>query len=264
MRMFRMPEIPLRRWVCGVMGCLLMLHARQAAAADTNTASGWVTNEFEQAAAKFHAETNSADAAWQFARACFDMADLQKRSSQEAAYAEEGMAASRVAVELAPNSAPAHYYLGMNIAELASTKHSLSALRMVKDVEREFQAARLLDEKFDEAGADRNLGTLYRDAPAFVSVGSRAKARQHLERAVELAPGYPDNHITLIEGYLKWDYRNEALRQLHELEQILPDARKKFSGPAHALDWEDWDKRLNIIKRKLEGNSKVNESPHSQ
>ena len=262
--MFRLPEIRYGPWMRAALGCLFVLCARRAIGADTNTAVGWTEYQFEQAAAKFHADTNNAEAAWQFGRAAFDMAGLQKDSSREAEFAQQGIDVSHIAVKLAPNSAAAHYYLGMNIAELADTKHSPAALRLVKDMEREFQTARLLDEKFDEAGSDRNLGTLYRDAPAFLSVGNRTKARQHLERAAELAPGYPDNQITLIEGYLKWDFHNEALRQLHELENILPDARKKFSGPAHVLDWEDWDKRLNVIKKKLEDGSKISGSPHSQ
>jgi hypothetical protein len=71
-------------------------------------------------------------------------------------------------------------------------------------MEREFSLARKLDEHFADAGPDHNLGLLYRDAPALGSIGSRAKARQHLQRAVELAPQYPEKRLNLIEAYLKW------------------------------------------------------------
>src|SRR5690242_5129200 len=136
MRRFGLPEIGAVRWFCASLGCVFAFFGCGVLAADTNTAAGWVQYQFEQAAAKFHADTNNADAAWQFGRACFDMADMQKDSSREAQFAEQGIAVSREAVGLAPNSAAAHYYLGMNIGELAGTRRSLSALRMVKDMER--------------------------------------------------------------------------------------------------------------------------------
>src|SRR6185369_6107731 len=98
---------------------------------------------------------------------------------------------SRDAVARASNSAPAHYYLGMNLAQLAQTKF-LGALKIVSEMETEVSIVRDLDAKFDDAGADRNLGLLYRDAPAIGSIGSRPKAREHLQSAVKLAPGSPD------------------------------------------------------------------------
>ena len=67
-------------------------------------------------------------------------------------------------------------------------------------MEADFTRARELDERYDWAGPDRNLGLLYRDAPAIGSVGSRSKARRHLKRAVELAPQYPENRLNLARG----------------------------------------------------------------
>ena len=85
---------------------------------------------------------------------------------------ESPPAGRRIARE--SNSAPAHYYLGMNLGQLARTK-GLAALRLVSQMEHEFTRARELDEQLDWAGPDRNLGLLYRDAPAIGSVGSRAE-----------------------------------------------------------------------------------------
>jgi len=233
-------------------------------AADTNTAVGFLQNAYQQLHQQFQAETNTVEVAWQYGRACFDMSTLQKDSALEAHYAEQGIVACQHALALDSNSAPAHYYLGMDIGQLADTKRNLSALRMVKDVEREFLAARALDKNFDYAGPDRNLGLLYRDAPVIASIGSRSKARQYLEEAVQLAPEFPENQLNLVEVYLKWDYHTEAARQFAELEKMWPDARKKFTGVVWDMNWIDWNKRFDIIKKKLEKNPKVIESPHSQ
>jgi len=116
------------------------------------------------------------------------------------------------------------------------------------------------DEHFDFAGADRSLGLLYRDAPTIVSVGSRSKAKQHLRRAIELAPEYPENRLDLIESYLKWGDRTEARRELTALEGIWPQAQAKLAGPEWASSWVDWQNQLDLFKRKIEEASKL-ESP---
>jgi len=265
MRMFRVSGLFFRRITHIGMVCLLALGAGQTMAdGDTNSVVGSLGKNFAQFRQRFQTETNNAEAAWQFGRACYDMSTLQKDPSRQAEIAEQGIAACRAAIALKPGSVQPHYYLGMNIGQVADAKHSLSGLRLVKDVEREFLAAHALDEHFDYGGPDRNLGLLYESAPAIISIGSRSKARQHLQKAVELAPDFPENQLNLIEAYLKWDYHTEAERQLGELEKIWPAAQKKFTGDAWVLSWTDWNKRFESVKKKTGGNSKVIESPHSQ
>ena len=235
----------------------------QLKAADTSTPLGYLQNNYDEAQKHFQENTNDATAAWQLGRACFDMSSVQKGAVAEAKFAQEGITACNRALELDPKSAPAHYYLGMVIGQLADTKRNLSSLRMVKDMEREFLAAQLLDKNYDYAGPDRNLGLLYRDAPVFASVGSRSKARQHLEEAVKIAPEFPENQLNLIEVYLKWDYKTEAQRQFSELEKMWPTAEKAFTGVPWAMSWADWNKRLEAVRKKIGSSPKV-EPPHAQ
>jgi hypothetical protein len=118
-------------------------------------------------------------------------------------------------------------------------------------MEKEWLKATALDPHCDYAGADRNLGLLYRDTPGFpLSIGSRAKAEQHLQHAIELDPEYPENHLNLIETDLK---RNPAAvpGEFARLRALLPAARKRFSGPAWHSSWEDWDARLKAIQTRL-------------
>jgi len=266
MRMFRFAGISFNRlarvgWVCLLAWCC---GQRWAEAADTNEAIVQLNKNFREARQRYSVETNNPEAAWQFSRACFDLADIAANNTQRAEYANRGIDAARQSLARDNNTAEAHYYLGMNIGQLAETKHNLSGLRMVKDMEREFLAAHALDEHFDYAGPDRNLGLLYDQAPAIISIGSRSKGRQHLEKAVELAPDFPENQLNLIEAYLKWDYHTEAERQLGELEKMWAAAQKKFTGDPWVLSWTDWNKRFESVKKKVGGNSKVIESPHSQ
>ena len=261
MKMFRLPKVLWRRrtlpgvlmwcaWAAGLFG------------AQAEDAANRLERNYQQAHAQFMAHTNDAQAAWQFARACFDEADGAPNNGQRARFANEGITAAQQALADDNNSAAAHYYLGMNIGQLADTKRNLSGLHLVKDMEREFTAARLLDEHFDHAGPDRNLGLLYEDAPVLISIGSRSKAREHLEKSVELSPDFPENRLNLVEAYLKWDYHEEAVQALKDLEKVWPAAKKKYSGDGWPSSWVDWDKRLDAAKRKLE-KPKAHESPHS-
>jgi len=263
MRTFRAPGELIGRFARIALVCLLLSCARHGMAADTNSPIGYFENNYQEAQKQFTTKTNDAVVAWEFGRACFDMSTLQKYASNKAQYAEEGIAACRESLKMDNNSVAAHYYLGMLIGQLADTRHNLSALRMVKDMEREWLAALALDKKFDFAGSDRNLGLLYRDAPVISRIGSRSKSRQHLEAAVEIAPEFPENQLNLLEVYLKWDYQKEATRQFEDLEKMWPEAQKKFTGVDWVMSWADWNKRLDAIKKKLEKNPK-NEAPHSQ
>jgi tetratricopeptide (TPR) repeat protein len=128
----------------------------------------------------------------------------------------------------------------------------LSALGLVNQMEGVFRRAKELDKQFDFAGADRNLGLLYRDAPAIISVGSRTKAREHLEQAVKLAPQYPENRLNLIEAYVKWGELKSARRELAALEAIWASARTNLAGVAWTGSWRDWEPRLGKLRKKLE------------
>jgi len=213
---------------------------------------------YEHARNRHEADTNNA-VAIDFARTCFDLADLVKTDRERAEIATEGIEACESVLARDPQSAPAHYYLAMDYGQLARTE-TLGALKLVKEMEQEYKAVVELDENYDYAGADRGLGLLYRDAPTWGSIGSRSKARQHLERAVELAPDYPENRLNLAETYLKWADRESARQQLDALDKTWAAARAKFTGDAWVLSWQDWNTRLAEARRRLQ---KLSQPPHS-
>jgi tetratricopeptide (TPR) repeat protein len=190
------------------------------------------------------------EAAWQFARACFDRAEFATNNSERAAIANQGIRAARAALSQNATNVPALYYLGMNLGQLARTR-SLGALRLVDQMVELFAQARTLDPMFDFAGPDRNLGLLHREAPAIASVGNREKARVHLERAARLAPDYPENTLNLAESYFKWGNRKAASTQLQRLEQIWEEARKTLVSENWQAAWKDWTRRADDLRRRL-------------
>jgi tetratricopeptide (TPR) repeat protein len=219
---------------------------------------------FREARQRCRHDPEGAEAAWQFARACFDWAEFATNDAQRADLAQRGIDTCRQALERDANVGATHHYLALNLGQFARTK-SVGALKLVNEMEVEFQRAIELHSDLDFAGPHRALGTLYRDAPGWpTSVGNRSKARLHLQKAVELSPDYPDNRLTLLESQLKWGERKSVLADVPAVEVVLADARKKFTGDEWAANWEEWDDRWLKIKKKASDEFKPLETPHAK
>lgn len=209
--------------------------------------------EQELVAARQHfaAEPTNSMAAWQLGRACWVWGKLLPDPvAQEKVYTE-GVTACRRSIVLDPKSVPGHYYLGMNVGRIAGLKRNLAAISLVREAERSFQRVRTLDEKFSQAGADRNLGLLYYYAPGWpLSVGDQKLGRKHLTRAVELAGDYPENRLNLAEAALDWKDLKLVQSELTALEKLWPAAKTNLIGPEWESDWLDWEQRLKDLRRK--------------
>jgi tetratricopeptide (TPR) repeat protein len=207
--------------------------------------------EFHRAQARFQSATTDSTNAWQFARACYDLADFATNDTQRAAIAIQGIAACRQIIAHEPKSAPAHYYLGMDLGQLARTE-LIGALKLVKEMEREFKTATGLDAHFDYAGPERNLGLLYREAPGWpTSIGSKRKARTFLEQAAKLAPDYPENILNLAESCLNWKEPDHAKLELNVLDSLWPKAQTSFTGAQWEQSWADWTMRRDDARKKI-------------
>jgi len=232
-------------------GIMEPIQAADDAARTNSTPASRVEETYRKMLARREAEATNLVVAWQFAAACFDKCEFSRTDSERAEVANQGITACQWALSVDPRLAPAHYYLGMDLAQLARTK-LLGALSLLERVEHEWMYTIQLDEDFDYAGGDRNLGLLYLDAPGWpVSVGDRGKARQHLLRAVNLHPEYPENHLNLIEAYGNWNQHKLEVEATNAYVKILPAARIKFAGPDWESAWDDWNKRWANIQLRM-------------
>jgi tetratricopeptide (TPR) repeat protein len=213
-----------------------------------------VRTAFALAQKNYLANTNSPAAALELARTSFDFSEFATNEPQRAARAETGIAACRQALAHKPNSAPGHYYLAMNLGKLAQAKApSLTAYKLVHEVEREFVTAAELDVRFDYAGPARGLGELYFQAPGWpFSIGSKHKAREWLERAVTLAPEYPGNQLNLAEAQWQWRETDAFETTMKNLESRWPSAKTNFTGVAWEPCWADWSARRTDLRAKYQ------------
>jgi hypothetical protein len=217
-----------------------------------DVSAAFARTEFERAQSAFRTDAANPTNVWQFARAAFDYAEFATNDTQRADLANLGIAACRPLVARAPKMAAGHYYLAMNLGQLARTQY-LGALALVKQMEPEFKTAGELDPQLDHAGPKRNLGLLYRDAPGWpVSVGNPSRAQALLKQAVKLAPEFPENHLHLLESYLKWGEPDEAKKELHALEAIWTEARATLTGAKWAQSWDNWSQRRAAAHQQLD------------
>lgn len=203
---------------------------------------------YESAKNEFKKAAGDADKAWKFGRACFDRAEFSATKEERENLAQEGISASRISVKLQPKLAAGHYFLAMNLGQLARTK-SLGALPIVDELESSLKKAAELDATFHHAGADRSLGLLYRDAPGWpLSLGNKNKARTHLFNAVRLDPSYPENRLCLLESLIEWDDKKGVQSEFAATGSALTRARKTLIGEDWEANWADWDSRWALIK----------------
>ena len=234
------------------IGCALFACPIKAAAAEGTALADHAERTFlawEQSTSR---NRTNISALIQLSRASYEWAEFSHRDEQRADIAGRGIMAARTAIQLEDTNAAAHYWLGMNLGQLARTK-TLGALKIVREMETEFLRAVTLDPRVDFAGPDRALGYLYRDAPGWpTSIGNRNKARAHLESAAKLNPDFPDNQLALAETFHEWGEIQNFTRQLEAVEAVMRKARNTFSGPDWDASWADWTKRLANLRSKAD------------
>jgi hypothetical protein len=200
---------------------------------------------------RYEQDRTDLQAMWQLGQAAFELADIVPSSSRRAKLANEGIAVCKAALERDPKLAPAQYYLALNLGQLARTK-SIGALRLVSQMESGLKQSIRLAPELDFAGPYRSLGLLYRDAPGWpASVGSRSKARQHLQKAVELSSDFPENWLCLLESYSQWGDKRALEHNVKKVDELLVTARQKYNGETWAVAWQDWERRWHALLKQF-------------
>lgn len=225
--------------LCSALGEVSSAHGglAEAEARLQSARSAWTTNRF------------NLELSWKLAEACFDRAEFATSNRERATLADEGIAVAREVVRRSSNSAPGHFYLAMNLGQLARTR-TFSALGLVSEMERHFLAAVQNDPGFRFAGPERSLGMLYAEAPGWpTSIGSRSKARSHLQRAVELAPDYPENLLALLEAEWEFGERKRVSSRLPDLAATFERAKGPLAGKQYEEDWADWNRRAEKLRK---------------
>ena len=148
-------------------------------------------------------------------REAYQSGQLAKDTKVRRAFFARGMDLARARLARTADDPEGLYWLAVNMGAEALERGKFSALPMVPRMEQLLLTLDKVAPGFEHAGAARVLGRLYHQAPAVISVGSNARARQFLLRAIALAPDYPGN-LAFAADFLVDHGDKERARQLAE------------------------------------------------
>ncbi len=156
---------------------------------------------------------------WRLSQAMYWLGEYAAEKEHQEDFFGEGVEYGREAVRLEPDVAASHLWYAANLGSHGMVRGIMASLSYMGDLEKHGRIALGLDESYMYGAPLRLLGRFYHKAPGFpLGPGNTRKAIEMLERAVEVGPEFPLNHLWLADAYLSRRKRQEA-RDL--LEQIL-------------------------------------------
>ncbi len=185
---------------------------------------------------------------WHASRVAFLLADEAIGDAAKGTrrhFAQAGVDYAKQAMVVEPNRVEGTYYYAVNLGLLATTK-TVGALLALPDLQRHAEAAIRLDETFDHAGPRRLLGAAKLKAPPQpASIGDPEEGCEHLQRAVQIAPGYPANHLYYCEALIANDRRDEARRECEVVLAAPPNPEWTRDLPRWRAEAERLLQRIN-------------------
>ena len=203
---------------------------------------------YDAALIRFQSEASSTEDAWQLARVAFDFSEHLDPSNHKESVARQGIAAARACIQQSADLGEGHYYLALNLGQLARCRR-LSALKLVREMEKAFLKARKLNASLDFAGPDRCLGRLYLQAPGWpASVGNSRKAMEHLTEAVRIHPDYPGNALQLVHACQELNRPEEANHYFQITRQITEQMGQNWTDRLPPIVLVKWRALLEEIQ----------------
>lgn len=203
---------------------------------------------YQAALVRFQSENSSAEDAWKLARVAFDFGEHLDPSSLKESVAKQGIAAARHSIQEASDLAEGHYYLALNLGQLARCR-KLGALKLVRAMEKAFLKARDLNSRMDFAGPDRCLGRLYLMAPGWpASIGSARKAIEHLTEALRIHAEYPGNALQLVHAFQTLNRPDDAIHFYRMTQGVTDQINNQWGDRLPPIVLMKWHEMLQEIK----------------
>ena len=156
----------------------------------------------------------------------FLIGDLRTTAEDKLASYDRGREIGQRAVELAPRSHDAHLWFAINTARWGETKGVLRSLFLLPTIRQELETLLELDPR--SVRAHILVGNVLLEEPGFAG-GDRAKAEEHLKKALEIDPRFTNARVDLARVYIA-DARYADARR--ELQRVVSETR-----PSVIADW---------------------------
>lgn len=133
----------------------------------------------------------------------------------------DGAKAGQRAVELQPNKADGHFWLGANYGGSAQYS-ALAGMSSVSKIIEEMETVIKLDEGYQGGSAYMVLGQVYLDAPKMFG-GDQQKAIEVLEKGLRFGEHNAPLHVRLAQAYVAANRKADARKQLDAIKTLKPD-----------------------------------------
>ena len=155
---------------------------------------------------------------------------------------------AKKAVELGPDKADGHFWLGVCYGVYGESKGVLKSLALVKPIKAEMRRVLEIDPAYDRGGADRVLGRVFHEVPG-IAGGSEKKSLEHLLKAVGHGPRVGLNLLYLADTYISLDRIEDARKTLETiltmepLPDLLPETAEEQAQARERLERKPFKKK---------------------
>ncbi|OGP15956.1 MAG: hypothetical protein A3I75_01030 [Deltaproteobacteria bacterium RIFCSPLOWO2_02_FULL_50_16] len=165
----------------------------------------------------------------------YHLAEKVKARGDQMLVAKKGMRYADLCLQKNKSLPDCHYYKALNTG-LYYEARVVGYHKGLKIIVEEAQKVIDLDPSYDYGGGYRVLGRLYAKIPAF-AVGKTAvrrdldKSIDYLQKAITIAPHYPENYLFLADSLYESNRLKEALKILHQMwsHPLQPEWRPMMS-----------------------------------
>jgi tetratricopeptide (TPR) repeat protein len=185
---------------------------------------------------------------WRMARLSYWIGDHAADKAAKKAIFQQGIDYARKAVDLGPDKAEGHFWLGVCYGVYGEVKGVLKSLALVKPIKEEMRRVLEIDPSYDGGGADRVLGRVYHEVPGFAG-GSEKKSLEHLLKAVEYGPRVGLNLIYLADTYIslgqieKARAALETILTMEPMPDLIPETAEEREQARERLEKKPFKKK---------------------
>jgi len=155
------------------------------------------------------------ESAWKVARARYWLGSHAPEGERRA-FLEQGIAAARAAMAIAPDKPEGHFWLAANMGTLAESFGLRQGLKYRGEIKNELLTVLRLDPAFQQGSADRALGRWYFKVPGLFG-GSNKKSEEYLRRSLTYNPSSTASLYFLAETLIDMKRKSEARAILDRL-----------------------------------------------
>ncbi len=166
------------------------------------------------------ADPRQPDGYWKAARASVLVGQLLEGKEARGNAFLRGLRTTQLLLARDDELAQAHYYYALNLGLLAKERPSRGH-KAVKEMLPHLERAIELAPQLDRAGGYRTLALVYLRAPGWpTSVGDEEAGLEYATLAVEVAPGYPGNHLALAEALIAMGDEPRARTEVERAREL--------------------------------------------